>query len=168
MAETKNVYEQEAIEKMHELTNEKMCMFCTHDSMGELKARPMATNKTDGFGNIWFLGDRLSDTIEEITTNPKVDLLYSNTRDNSYCTVKGFAVISREQGIINELWNPLAKAWFKEGKEDPRIAVIKVVPEEAHYWDTKSNKFVSFLKHAASAVTGLNLNDGRDGDIKVN
>ncbi len=168
MGDTTNVYEQEAIEKMHELTNEKTCMFCTHDALGELKARPMSTNKTDGYGNIWFLGDRLADTIDELKVNPKVDLLYSNTKDNSYCTVKGTAEVSRDQGLINELWNPIAKAWFKEGKEDPRIAVIKVIPEDAHYWDTKSSKFVSFLKFAATAITGINMNDGRDGDIKVN
>ncbi len=167
MSDTQNLYNQEAIEKLHDLTHEKICMFCTHDAKGELKARPMSTNKTDGYGNIWFLSDRLSELNDQIIANSKVDLLYTNTKDNSYCSIKGYAEVSREQGLINELWNPIAKAWFKEGKEDPRISVIKVIPEDAHYWDNKSNKFVSFLKIAASALTGANLNDGRDGDIKV-
>lgn len=167
MADSKDVYKQEAIEKMHDLTHEKICMMCTHDSEGEMQARPMTTNKCDGYGNLWFLSDRLSELNEQLLENKKVDLLYINTKDNSNCSVKGYAEISREQGLINELWNSIAKAWFKEGKEDPRVSVIKVVPEEAHYWDTKSNKFVSFLKIAASALTGANLTDGRDGDIKV-
>lgn len=167
MGDTINVYDQEAIEKLHELTHEKVCMFCTHDKMGEMIARPMSTNKTDGYGNIWFLSDRLSELNDQINGNPKVDLLYVNTKDASYCTIKGIAQISRDQGLINELWNPIAKAWFKEGKEDPRIAVIKVTPEDAHYWDMKSGKFVGFLKMAASAITGLNIKDGRQGEIKV-
>ncbi|MGE3509589.1 MAG: pyridoxamine 5'-phosphate oxidase family protein [Vicinamibacterales bacterium] len=29
---------------------------------------------------------------------------------------------------IDELWEPLAKTWFTEGKDDPRITVIKVAP----------------------------------------
>ena len=167
MGDTINVYDQEAIEKLHELTNEKTCMFCTHDEMGEMRARPMATNKTDGYGNIWFLSDRLSELNEQLSEDPKVDLLYVNSKDSSYCAVKGKAYISRDQGLINELWNPIAKAWFKEGKEDPRISVIKVVPKDAHYWDMKSGKFVGFLKTAASAITGLNIKDGRQGEIKV-
>lgn len=167
MGDTINVYNQEAIEKLNELTNEKVCMFCTLDFAGNLKARPMATNKTDGYGNIWFLSDRLSDLNEQLNENPKVDLLYVNTKDNTYCTVKGIAQVSRDQGLINELWNSIAKAYFQEGKEDPRISVIKVTPEDAHYWDTKSGKFVGFLKSAASAITGLNLTDGREGEIKV-
>ncbi len=167
MGNTKNVYDQEAIQKLHELTHEKTCMFCTHDAAGELMARPMSTNKTDGYGNIWFISDRLSELNGQLANNPKADLLYTNSKDNSYCTVKGRVEVSRDQGLINELWNPIAKAWFKEGKEDPRISVIKVIPEDAHYWDTKSGKFVSFLKFAATALTGVNLNDGRQGDIKV-
>ena len=167
MGDTINVYNQEAIEKLNELTHEKTCMFCTHDATGDMKARPMSTNKTDGYGNIWFLSDRLSELNDQLKNSSIVDLLYVNTKDNTYCTVKGIAQVSRDQGLINELWNPIAKAWFKEGKEDPRISVIKVIPQDAHYWDTKSGKFVGFLKMAASAVTGLNLTDGREGEIKV-
>lgn len=167
MTDTKNVYNQEAIEKLHKLTHEKVCMFCTHDEMGELSARPMTTNKTDGYGNLWFLSDRLSDLNEHLHKNPKVDLLFINTKDASYCTVKGTAQITIDRGMVNELWNPMAKAWFKKGKDDERISVIEVTPIEAHYWDTKSGKFIGFLKMATGAITGLSINDGRQGEIQV-
>src|SRR5690554_2579645 len=101
MGDKINVYDQEAIAKLHQLTHEKTCMFCTHDALGEMKARPMSTNKTDGYGNGWFLSDRLSELNEQVTANPKVDLLYVNTKDASYCTIKGTAQISRDQGLIN-------------------------------------------------------------------
>ena len=40
------------------------------------------------------------------------------------------------------MWNDIAKAWFEEGKVDPRITVIKFEPTEGFYWDTKSGKLV--------------------------
>jgi len=41
--------------------------------------------------------------------------------------------------------------------------VIKVSPEEAYYWDTKSGKMVSMLKILASAVAGKTFNEGVAG-----
>jgi general stress protein 26 len=46
----------------------------------------------------------------------------------------------------------MAKTWFKEGKEDPNISLIKVIPEDAYYWDTKNNKMVSLIKFAMGAI----------------
>ncbi|MDQ2693096.1 MAG: pyridoxamine 5'-phosphate oxidase family protein, partial [Chloroflexota bacterium] len=29
------------------------------------------------------------------------------------------------------------ETWFTEGKDDPRVAAIKVTPTGGYYWDTK-------------------------------
>ena len=48
------------------------------------------------------------------------------------------------------IWNPEAKAWFPEGNHSPGITVVKVKPEEAYYWDTKSNSMTAIIKSTSA------------------
>ncbi|MCC6287654.1 MAG: pyridoxamine 5'-phosphate oxidase family protein [Chitinophagaceae bacterium] len=61
----------------------------------------------------------------------------------------------------------MVEAWFEKGKEDPRIRVLKVKTADAHYRDNETNKFVTFLKVAVSAVTGEKLDIGRQGNLNL-
>ncbi|HBC04342.1 MAG TPA: hypothetical protein DC015_09160 [Aequorivita sp.] len=42
-----------------------------------------------------------------------------------------------------------------------------MVPEDAHYWDTKNGKVLSLLKMAQGAITGNEPDLGVQGDLKV-
>ena len=61
----------------------------------------------------------------------------------------------------------MAKAWFHEGKDDPNLSLIKVAPEHAYYWEPKQNKMVTLFKMAAAAVSGKDMEIGREGSLKV-
>ena len=83
-------------------------------------------------------------------------------------SVFGKAEIVNDRSKIVELWAPMAKTWFKEGKDDPNISLIKVIPEDAYYWDTKNNKMVSLIKFAMGAIGITPKNDGGvEGRLKV-
>ena len=81
--------------------------------------------------------------------------------------VNGEASIVTDRQKIDELWNPAVAIWFKDGKDDPNIALIKVAPNSAYFWDTDGNQMINFLKMAASVVTGKNLVSGSEGEIIV-
>jgi hypothetical protein len=59
------------------------------------------------------------------------------------------------------------KTWFNDGKEDKDISLLRVRPEEGHYWDTKNNKVVSLAKIAIGALTGKTMDDSVEGKIEV-
>jgi hypothetical protein len=42
-----------------------------------------------------------------------------------------------------------------------------VVPKEAYFWDNKQNKFVTFLKIGAAAVTGDKKDIGEKGKLNL-
>jgi len=89
----------------------------------------MATQEVDEEGNIWFMSDRSSDKNKEIDKDNKVQLFYSHTGNYEYLSIFGRAEIVNDRSKIEELWSPMAKTWFKEGKEDPNISLIKVTPK---------------------------------------
>jgi general stress protein 26 len=164
----KNLTHQEAIEKFKELVkHESTCLFTTRLTEVPLTTRPMSVQKVCDQGNFWFLSPSDSDKNQEIAVDPRVQLFISNTSNYEFLSVYGKATISRDRKKIEEFWSDIAKAWFPEGKDDPRVTVIKVTPEEGFYWDTKDGKLVSMIKILASAVSGKTLEEGVEGTISV-
>lgn len=169
MGDVKNINNSEAIEKIKELAKKaETCLFCTKIETGKsFSTRPMSAQQVDDNGNLWFLSDKDSTKNMELKNDDHVQLLFSGSSHSDFLSVYGTATILYDKEKIKELWEPIVKAWFKEGKDDPQISVIKIMPEEGYYWDTKHGKLVSLAKIVASMVTGKTMDDGIEGKIRV-
>ncbi|HEX2606210.1 MAG TPA: pyridoxamine 5'-phosphate oxidase family protein [Flavisolibacter sp.] len=159
----------DAQKKIKELTEKAgACFFCTNIQTAQpLKTRPMAVQKTDEEGNLWFLSANDSHKNQEIAKDPVVQLLFQGSSYSDFLHLYGFATISEDKQKIKELWNPMLKTWFTEGEDDPRISVIKVEPNGGYYWDTKHNMAVGLVKRVAGAIMGKTLDDSIEGTITV-
>ena len=65
-----------------------------------------------------------------------------------------------------KLWNPALKAWFPDGLEDPKLALIEVQIELAGYWDAPDNRFVRLAGILAAAATGNEYDAGEVGHVE--
>ena len=158
-----------AIDKIKELTDKaSTCFFCTNiDSGKPFSTRPMAVQKMDDEGNLWFLSSNDSHKNQEIAENPGVQLLFQGSDYSDFLTLWATATISEDKQKIKELWNPMLKVWFTGGEDDPRISVIKVEPETGYYWDTKNNAAVGLVKRIAGAIAGKTTDDTIEGEITI-
>ena len=155
MGEKINLGNKEAIAKIKELAEDvRICMFCTELSNSPFTTRPMALQEVDESGNLWFLSSSESNKNFEIKADEKVQLVFAKTSDSHYLSVFGSAYIYKDKDKIEEMWSPIAKAWFEEGKDDPKLTVIRVSPEDSYYWDTKDGRMISLLKIAVAAGSG--------------
>lgn len=167
MGTTQDLQHVEAIKKIQELVEAaNVCLFATELTRAPLSVRPMSTSKVDDDGNIWFFSKKDSEKNEHIQEDDQVQLLYSHNSSSEYLSLYGHAEIVRDRNKIEELWTPIAKAWFPEGIEDPSITLLKVTPKEGHYWDTKNGKVISLIKIAVSAVTGKPSEIGVEGKVQ--
>lgn len=159
----------EAITKIRELVKQaKSCFFCTAIRTGQAVAtRPMAVQQVDDQGALWFLSADDSHKNRELAQDATVQLLFQGSAHSDFLTLYGQAVVTRDRVKLDELWNPILKTWFTEGKDDPRITVIKVTPTSGYYWDTKHNRAVVFAKLAVGAAIGKTLDDSIEGTLKV-
>lgn len=168
MGTTKDLVASEGVEKLKEIAKDaKICHLASGLDKRPISSRPMSTVQVDDDGALWFFSSISSGKNEEIEEDPDVQLFYSQNTQSEYLTVFGHAEIVTDRRKIEELWTPIAKVWFSEGKEDQDISLIKVTPVDAYYWDTKNNKMVQLIKMVAGAVTGKTMDDGIEGHIRV-
>lgn len=159
----------EAIARLKDMAEAaKTCFFCSNIKTGSpVSARPMTVQEIDDAGNLWFLIANDSSTYNDLQTDPITQLLFQGSHYSDYLNVYGIASISEDKGKIKEFWNPILKTWFTEGEDDPRIAVIRVEPIEAYYWDNKHGNAIAFIKQLAGAAMGKTLDDSVEGKLKI-
>ena len=126
-------------------------MLVTHDG-NKLRARPMSAFLERENNAIYFLTDARRHKDEEIARNPGVNLSFANAGDQKYVSVTGTAVVSNDRAKIKQLFSTPAKAWW-DSADDPNIRVLKVMPDDAEFWDTPGS-VISYVKMATAAVTG--------------
>ena len=158
----------EAAKKIKELTEKaKNCFFCTSVQTGQpFATRPMSVQQIDDDGTFWFLSSIDSHKNEEINTDSQVQLLFQGSTYSDFLSVIGTATISQDKAKIKELWEPVLKTWFTDGVDDARITVIKVVPNDGYYWDTKHGQVVAFAKQIAGAIIGKTMDDSIEGKLR--
>lgn len=165
----KSLQGNEAIKKIKELTDKApSCFFCTDIETGKaFSTRPMAVQRVDDDGNLWFLSANDSYKNKEIQEDMAVQLLFQGSNYSDFLNLYGTATISEDKQKIKELWNPILKTWFTEGENDPRISVIKVTPAEGYYWDTKHNMAIGLIKRITGAIAGKTTDDSIEGNINI-
>ena len=150
MSEAKELTGPEGLKKIGDLISEiRFAMLTTAAQDGTFDSRPMATQKKQFDGVLWFLTAQDSRKVDEIA-------------------IKGRANVSRDKATIHELWNPMYNAWFPGGEDDPQIRVLRVDVDEAEYWEASDSKIVRSLKYLAAAATRGAVEVGTHGTVRVN
>lgn len=162
----KNLQSSEAITKLQSLIGEvQTCMLVTSGKSGRHTTRPMAVIDVDDHANIWFFASNQSAKVQEIEEDSQVQLIFTHPMKDIFMDVHGRASVETDRRYITDKWNPIVKAWFPQGVEDPCLCLIKVKADEAHYWDTEGSKVGTMVKIALSAVTGKKLEEGVHGEL---
>jgi len=142
------------------------CFFVTASSTGETNGvRPMSIRQADDAGNLWFLSASDSHKNAELASNPAVKLYFQVGAHAGFLELEGRAEVLQDRSKIHELWNPLLKTWFTEGEDDPRVTVIRFVPQSGYYWDNKHGSVVAGAKVAVGALIGKTLDDSIEGRL---
>jgi general stress protein 26 len=155
------------IEKFIKLIkNTRVCMLISDEKDEEyLSGRPMAISDVDENGNIWFFTKERFHWVDELEENKMVSLAIINESDNTYLMVHGDASLSDDQEKMKELWNPSMKAWYPKGLDEQDIILLKVTPEDVHYWDNDSNNMVVLFKMVKAILKGEEFSGGEQGEM---
>jgi len=140
------------------------CMLSTIEGKA-IRSRPMAAHVVREEKAIYFLTDAASHKDDAIDANPNVGLAFADPSGQKYVSISGQATISNDRAKIKELWSTPAKAWW-DSPDDPSIRVLRIDPEDAHFWDSPGT-VVSYVKMFAAAASGTRPAIGRSGEVRM-
>ena len=139
----------------------EIAMFTTRRADGHLVSRPMATQGQAAGADLWFATDLESHKLDELETDPHVNVSYYRDRTREWVSVSGLARITQDRATIRRLYKPDWKAWFGDeggarngGPDDPRLALILVDSHSVSYLKVDKPGPVVLFEVAKGIVTG--------------
>jgi general stress protein 26 len=128
----------------------QVALLTTVDREGRFHTRPVQTLQVEEDRTLWFFTDWSSPKVDELHHDVRVSLGYANPVKNVYVAVSGSGTLLRDVKKAKQLWHIGQRAYYPEGPEDERLALLRVFIERAEYWIAPGR--VSYLVAAATAV----------------
>jgi general stress protein 26 len=125
-------------------------MVATTSPHGEIHARPMAVAEVDDNGDVWFVTDKESPKVDEITADPHA--LATGQDGRNYVSLSGELHIIHDPERLAALWKTSWNIWFAQGKDDPNITLMRLRPSVGEYWLVGGLKGVRYLFEATRAL----------------
>ncbi|MCZ7567255.1 MAG: pyridoxamine 5'-phosphate oxidase family protein [Ardenticatenaceae bacterium] len=118
----------------------RVAALITVSADGAPSARPMLTLGDVSTREIWFMTRLDTEKGRNIQSNPNVGIYFATDGDQRYVSLRGRAEIIRDRELIRTRWTEQLQRWFRQGPDTPNLALVKVVPHEAEYWDERTNR----------------------------
>lgn len=109
-------------------------------------ARPMTAQLEDELyndgeyrGPVWFFTSTDNGLYQQVQqaelagTTPRAMAHFASKGHDVWATLHGDLATTRDRPTIDRLWNRFVAAWY-EGKDDPKIALIRLDAQDAEIW----------------------------------
>lgn len=103
-------------------------------------ARPMTAQLDGDQGPIWFFSATDNRLAQDATTAQRALCTFASKDHELFACVHGTLHLESDRAVIERLWNPFVAAWY-EGKDDPKLALLRLDPEHGEIWLNASSVF---------------------------
>ncbi len=152
--------------KVLEIINHNpVCMLTLNGAQETLLSWPMTVQKTEDNGELWFFTAMESTPAAEIGAGAEVNLSFAGKSE--WLSLHGSAVVITSEPKARELWNEAAAAFFPGGTDSPKLALIRVRPEGAQYWNSPGGGITMALQWARARLSGTRIDAGDSKTVEL-
>ena len=97
--------------------------------------RPMtALIDGDGPGPIWVFTARQNELVKDLHPGAESVFTLASKGHDLFASVDGILSLDNDPVVIDRLWNPFVAAWYKGGKSDPDLVLLRFDAQHAEIW----------------------------------
>lgn len=129
------------------------------------RTRPMTAQvdepADDGSGRIYFFaskGEGIGQSVLGSSGSHRAVATFASKGHDLFAHIHGTLSPSGDRAVIDRLWNPIVASWYKDGKDDPDLLLLRLDAERADVWEASG---ASTLKAAALKMM-FNLDPGKE------
>ena len=113
--------------------------------------RPMTAQVEGEHGPIWFFTATDAALAGQLGQGSRAFATFVSKGHDLFATVHGNLRVANDRAVIDRLWNKYVAAWYERGKDDPKLALLRLDPDKAEIW-----------LDASSVAAGIRLLFGAD------
>jgi general stress protein 26 len=132
---------QELEQKFWKALKSDMTMMLGLDGVEDGHARPMTAQlEHDDRGPIWFFTARDNTIVKKLAAQSnRAIATFTSKGHDLFATIHGTVRLDTDRAVIDRLWNRYVAAWYEGGKDDPKLALLRLDPERAEIWADASS-----------------------------
>jgi general stress protein 26 len=137
---------QELEQKFWKALKSDMTLMLGLDGVEDGHARPMTAQlEHDDRGPIWFFTAKDNAIVQKLPNGNRAIATFASKGHDLFATIHGRISVDNDRAVIDRLWNRYVAAWFEGGKDDPKLALLRLDPERAEIWGDASS-FIAGVK----------------------
>ena len=115
------------------------------DGVEDGHARPMTAQLERERGPIWFFTAKDHAIVQKLTVGKRAIATFASKGHDLFATVHGSISVDTNPATIDRLWNGFVAAWYEGGKDDPKLALLRLDADRAEIW-LDGSSFVAGIK----------------------
>jgi general stress protein 26 len=104
--------------------------------------QPMAPYPDRERDAVWFLTKKDADLFKELKRTDKARFTLVGPNHDYHASVTGALFENEDRAQIDKMWNQVVSAWFEDGKDDPKLALLEMKLQDAAVWASVGNPIV--------------------------
>ena len=86
-------------------------------------------------GQIYFFASKTDGVGEAVKASSRAVATFASKGHGLFAHIHGTLVPSNDKAVIERLWNPFIASWYKGGKDDPDLQLLRFDTESADVWE---------------------------------
>lgn len=107
--------------------------------VAEGHTRPMTAQVEGDHGPLWFFASTENELVRNLPGHDRAIVTFASKGHDLFASVHGRLSLDNDRATIDRLWNPHVAAWYDKGKNDPKLALLRLDPERAEIWESGSS-----------------------------
>ncbi len=92
-------------------------------------------------GPIWIFSARDVDLVKSLGGRRPAVMHFVSKDHELFASVHGGLEVDNDPAVIERLWNPFVAAWYEDGKQDPKLRLLRFDPGHAQVWLNENSAF---------------------------
>lgn len=101
--------------------------------------RPMTAQIDGEKGPIWFFTSTDNALVQALSGRSRAIVTFASKGHDLFASVRGSLSLDNDRAVIDRLWNRYVAAWYEGGKDDPKLALLRLDGESAEIWEDGSS-----------------------------
>lgn len=100
----------------------------------ESHMRPMTAQVEGDHGPIFFFTSTESSLVQNLGENSRAVAAFAAKGHDLFASVHGSVAVYNDRATIDRLWNTFVAAWYEQGKDDPKLVLLRFDADRAEIW----------------------------------
>ena len=104
------------------------------DGARDGQTQPMTAQFEGESGPLYFFSTKDNGLVQALGQSHRAIATYTGKGHDLFASIHGTLALDNDRATIDRLWNPHVEAWYEGGKDDPKLALLRLDTESAKLW----------------------------------